>query len=251
MSERSRALVTGASSGIGAAVARQLAADGLAIAVHHASGRDRAEAVLAELPGAGHCVVGGDLGDPDGPAEVLAAAVDGLGGVDVVVANAGIYVETPIEETDYAQWQRVWRRTLEVNVLGPAGLAWAFADHVRRTERSGARLVVVGSRGAYRGEPLAPAYGASKAAVHSLAQSLAVALAPRIAVSAVAPGFVRTERTAPILDGPRGEGIRAQSPYGRTGEVAEIAAAVAWLASPEAVWASGAVLDLNGASYLR
>ena len=85
-----------------------------------------------------------------------------------------------------------------------------------------------------------------------MTQSLAVALAPHgIAVAAVAPGFVSTEMAESVLSGPAGDGIRAQSPFGRVAEPAEVAAAVAWLASPLALWASGAVIDLNGASYLR
>jgi NAD(P)-dependent dehydrogenase (short-subunit alcohol dehydrogenase family) len=88
--------------------------------------------------------------------------------------------------------------------------------------------------------------------VHALTQSLAVALAPHgIAAAAVAPGFVATDMARSLLDGPAGDGIRAQSPFGRVAEPAEVAAAVTWLASPGAVWASGAVIDVNGASYLR
>ena len=85
-----------------------------------------------------------------------------------------------------------------------------------------------------------------------MAQSLAIALARHgIAVAAVAPGFARTEMAESVLSGASGDGIRAQSPFGRVAEPAEVASAVAWLASPRALWASGAVIDLNGASYLR
>jgi NAD(P)-dependent dehydrogenase (short-subunit alcohol dehydrogenase family) len=112
--------------------------------------------------------------------------------------------------------------------------------------------VNVGSRGAFRGEPAHPAYGASKAGLHALGQSLARALAPHgIAVASVAPGYVATDMTAEELATPAGEAIRAQSPFNRVATPEEIAAAVAYLAAPEAEWASGAILDLNGASYLR
>jgi NAD(P)-dependent dehydrogenase (short-subunit alcohol dehydrogenase family) len=127
-------------------------------------------------------------------------------------------------------------------------------DHLlhRPEGPAGGRIITVGSRGAYRGEPTALAYGATKAGVHALTQSLAVALAPHgIAAAAVAPGFVATDMARSLLDGPAGDGIRAQSPFGRVAEPAEVAAAVTWLASPGAVWASGAVIDVNGASYLR
>jgi NAD(P)-dependent dehydrogenase (short-subunit alcohol dehydrogenase family) len=112
--------------------------------------------------------------------------------------------------------------------------------------------VNVGSRGAYRGEPTHPAYGASKAGLHAFGQSLAVALAPHgITVASVAPGFVQTDMAAEVLATPAGDAIRAQSPFNRVAAPGEIAAAVVYLASPEAAWSSGAVLDLNGASYLR
>ena len=108
------------------------------------------------------------------------------------------------------------------------------------------------SRGAFRGEPQNPAYGASKAGLNSLTQSLAVALAPHgITLSAVAPGFVQTDMAREVLTGASGVAIRAQSPFNRVARPEEVAAAVLWLASPDAEWASGAILDLNGASYLR
>ncbi|HET6500660.1 MAG TPA: SDR family oxidoreductase [Amycolatopsis sp.] len=249
-----RALITGGSSGIGAAAARSLASAGFTVAVHYNAGRFRAESVVSGLSGTGHCAVGGDLADPAAVRSMLDAAVDRLGGVDVLVNNAGIYDLHEVDSLGYEEWQQVWRRTFEVNLFGAANLSWAFVDHLRHREESsaGARLIFVGSRGAYRGEPVAPAYAASKAGVHALAQSLALVLAPYgVAVSAVAPGFVHTEMTAAILDGPAGDAIRAQSPFGRVGDADEIAAAITWLASAEATWASGAVLDLNGASYLR
>jgi NAD(P)-dependent dehydrogenase (short-subunit alcohol dehydrogenase family) len=118
--------------------------------------------------------------------------------------------------------------------------------------RGGGRIVNVSSRGAFRGEPEQPAYGASKAGLNALGQSLARALAPvGITVATVAPGFVATDMAARHLDGPRGDAIRAQSPFGRVARPDEVASAVVFLASPEAEWASGAILDLNGASYLR
>ncbi|HEX4090693.1 MAG TPA: SDR family oxidoreductase, partial [Trebonia sp.] len=113
-------------------------------------------------------------------------------------------------------------------------------------------IVNVGSRGAFRGEPDYPAYGASKAALHAFAQSAAVALAPHgIAVTAVAPGFVATERQSAKLAGDEGDAVRGQSPFGRVGTPEEIAAAIVYLASPQAAWSSGTILDVNGASYLR
>src|SRR5215470_2405904 len=168
-----RALVTGASRGIGAAVAAALAESGHAVAVHYRTGRDRAQAVLAGLPGTGHATVAGDLTDPAQARGVVAAAVEALGGVDVLVNNAGTHREQPITGS-YTDWQESWRHALELNVVGTANVTWAVVAHLRgRPEGpAGARIIMVGSRGAYRGSPRAPAYVASKAAVHSLAQSL-------------------------------------------------------------------------------
>jgi 3-oxoacyl-[acyl-carrier protein] reductase len=110
----------------------------------------------------------------------------------------------------------------------------------------------VTSRGAFRGEPRHPAYGASKAALNSFGQSMARALARYgISVASVAPGYVETEMAAADLSSAHGAEIRAQSPFNRVATPEEIAAAVVYLASAEAQWASGAILDLNGASYLR
>ncbi|MEU0086108.1 SDR family NAD(P)-dependent oxidoreductase [Streptomyces sp. NPDC006274] len=251
---RRHALVTGASRGIGAAVAERLAASGHVVAVHCRADAAAAKAVVAALPGSGHTVVSGDIGDPDQAQAVLDTAVDELGAVDVLVNNAGIYTEQPVATTSYADWRADWQRVIDVNLLGTANLTWCLVDHLLRRVQGpqGARIINVGSRGAYRGEPEAPAYGASKAAVHALTQSLAQSLGPRgIAVTAVAPGFVLTDLTEPMLDGPTTETVRAQSPFGRIAEPADIADAVAWLATPGAEWASGTVLDLNGASHLR
>ncbi len=209
---------------------------------------------MASLSGDGHTVVVADLADPEQVAKMVDQAVAVLGGVDVLVNNAALHVEHPVAETSYADWQAVWRRTLDVNLVGTANATWCVVDHLlhRPEGPAGASIVMVGSRGAYRGEPVVSAYGASKAGMHAFAQSMAVALAPHgIGVAAVAPGFTITDLTEELLDGPERGAILAQHPFGRVASAAEIGAAIAWLASPEAQWASGTVLDLNGASYLR
>jgi len=193
-------------------------------------------------------VVQADLTDPAAVRAMVDGAAGRLGGVDVLVNNAGVFLAHPILSTSYEQWQRLWRRTVDTNLVAAANVTWCAVRHMR----PGGRIVNVSSRGAFRGEPDSPAYGASKAGLNALGQSLAVALAPHgIAVATVAPGFVETDMTNEHLKPPRGDGIRAQSPFGRVARPAEVAEAVRWLASPAAQWASGAVLDLNGASYLR
>ena len=242
-------LITGASRGIGRAIAGEFAAVGDRVAVHHRDSAELAERLLAELPGTGHTVVQADLADPDAVRAMVDRAAEQLGSLDILVNNAGVFTAHPITEVSYHDWQDQWRATLGVNLIGAANVTWCAVQHMKGR---GGRIINVSSRGAYRGEPRSPAYGASKAGLNAFGQSLARALAPHgIAVMSVAPGFVATDMTNEHLKPPRGDEIRAQSPFGRVAEPEEIAAAVLYLASDQAAWASGAVLDLNGASYLR
>lgn len=249
MTDRGRAvLVTGASRGIGTAVARAFAASGDRVAVHYGSRRERALDVAAALAGDGHVVVGADLADPDAVRAMVEEAAAALGCIDVLVNNAGVIEEHPITETSYEQWQRAWSNTLGVNLVGAANVTWCAVRHMGR----GGRIVNVASRGAFRGEPRQPAYGASKAGLVAFGQSLARALGPAgISVTAVAPGFTETDMAADALAGDDGARRRAESPFGRIATPEDIAAAVLYLASPQAELASGTVLDVNGASHLR
>ena len=241
-------LVTGASRGIGAAVARAFAASGDRVAVHYGSRRERALEVAAALPGGGHVVVGADLTDAGAVHAMVEQAAAVLGGIDVLVNNAGVFAPHPITETSYAEWQRAWSHTLGVNLVGAANVTWCAARHMGR----GGRIVNVASRGAFRGEPEQPAYGASKAGLVAFGQSLARALGPAgISVTAVAPGFTETDMADAALAGERGELRRRESPLGRIATPDDVAAAVLFLASPQAELASGSVLDVNGASHLR
>jgi NAD(P)-dependent dehydrogenase (short-subunit alcohol dehydrogenase family) len=241
-------LVTGASRGIGRATAAAFAAAGDRVAIHHRDSAEHATSLRGELPGGPHAIVQADLADPAAVQAMVDDAAAGLGGLDVVVNCAGIYTPHPITQVSYAEWQAEWRRALDVNLLGAANVCYCALKHLRR----GGRIVNVSSRGAFRGEPKQPAYGASKAGLNAMGQSLAVALAPLgIAVLTVAPGYVETDMTNEVLKAPRGAEIRAQSPFNRVARPDEIAAAIVWLASAESEWASGAILDLNGASYLR
>ncbi len=242
-----RVLVTGGSRGIGAAIARRFAADGWRVAVHFHASPEAAHEVLESLPGSGHVAVQADLRDPAAITRMVAEAAEALGGLDVLVNNAGVFFDHPIDEVDFETWLDAWRQTLDINLLAPALVTW----HAVRHMGPGGRVINVGSRGAFRGEPHSPAYGASKAGIAAFGQSLAKYLGVRgIAVTTVAPGFVETEMAGP-LDGEHGDALRGQSPFGRIARPDEIAAAIAFLASPEAEWVSGGIIDLNGASYLR
>lgn len=205
--------------------------------------------------GSGHVLIEGDLGDPATARGLVEEAISGLGSLDVLVNNAATAPDSqnihPIQDTGFDAWVAAWEAMVRVNLLGAAHVSWTVAQHLVSRGANGA-IINVGSRGAFRGEPDHPGYGASKAGLHALGQSLAVALAPHgICVASVAPGFVATQRQATKLDGPEGDTVRTQSPFGRVGTSEEVAAAILYLASPAAVWSSGAILDVNGASYLR
>lgn len=248
--EGKNVLVTGGTRGIGRAVSEAFASAGARVAMVYRGREADARATLSALPGRGHVILQGDLADPEAVQRLVAEAITTLGGLDILVNNAGIGIYHPIDSTTYADWQDAWQQTLAVNLLGPANVCYCVAQHM--IEKGGGRIVNVSSRGAFRGEPIKPAYGASKAAINSLTQSLAVALGPHnISVSAVAPGFVDTELAAERLASPEGEEIRAQSPFNRVAKPEEVAHAVLFLASEGAGFSSGTIVDVNGASYLR
>jgi NAD(P)-dependent dehydrogenase (short-subunit alcohol dehydrogenase family) len=243
-------LITGGSRGIGAAIARHFAAAGDRIAVHYVSSTQDAQAVADSLEGSGHIISQADLRDPAAIKTMVDHVAQQFGKIDVLINNAGVFFDHPIEGTTYEEWQKAWSDTIGINLIGAANVTWCALQHMPKNGTS--RIVNIGSRGAFRGEPLSPAYGASKAAIVAFGQSIAKALAPmHIAVTTLAPGFVETEMAEHLLDGPEGDGIRAQSPFNRVARPEELAKAVYFLASPDSEWASGAVLDFNGASYLR
>jgi NAD(P)-dependent dehydrogenase (short-subunit alcohol dehydrogenase family) len=249
--ENKHVLVTGASRGIGAAIARQFAHQGASVAVHYNRNEAAARQTLDALPGEGHLIVQADVASPQAVQQMVNHVIEHMNRIDILVNNAGIFEEHPPATVDYDTWQQHWRRTLDVNLLGAANAAYCVAQHMIE-HGDGGRIVNVSSRGAFRGEPDAPAYGASKAGMNSMGQSLAKALAPhQIYVTTVAPGWVRTEMAEDYLETDAGDDIRAQSPLNRVAEPDEIAHAVLYLASENATFTTGAVLDVNGASYLR
>jgi 3-oxoacyl-[acyl-carrier protein] reductase len=244
------ALVTGASRGIGREIARQFAAKGAKVAVHYNSNLAAAEETLSSMQGEDHRIYQADIADPDAVKTLVDAVVGDMDGIDILVNNAAIYSDHPIASVTYEEWQRQWLAIIQTNLLATANLCYCVAQYM--ILRGGGKIVNVSSRGAFRGEPTAPAYGASKAGMNALGQSLALALAPHnISVMTVAPGWVETDMAKDYIDGPEGEAIRKQSPFGRVAQPADVAAAVLFFASDEATFSSGAILDVNGASYLR
>jgi 3-oxoacyl-[acyl-carrier protein] reductase len=240
------ALVTGASGGIGAAIARSLAERGVTLLLHYQSHRAAAEGLLRELRGEGHALVQADLADAAAVERLWREATAGRR-IDVLVNNAGVFPNHPPLESDYAQWTAAWQRTLGINLLGPAHLSY-LAGHAMAQQGAG-RIVSISSRGAFRGEPNAPAYAASKAGLNALSQSLAKALAARgVYVYAVAPGWVSTARVAATV---KDAAVLADQPLGRVATPEEVAQVTCWCALDAPASMTGAIIDVNGASYLR
>ena len=243
-------LVTGASRGIGRAIAVAFAALGDRVAVHYGSSGEEAQRTVASLAGGGHATVQADMADAEQVRRAVDVAAEELGGLDVLVNNAGVFLAHPPLTTSYEDWQATWSRVLAVNLVGAANATFCAVPHL--VASGGGAVVNVSSRGAFRGEPNCPAYGASKAGMNAFGQSMALALAPHgISVGTVAPGFVQTDMARPSLEGASGDAIRAQSPFGRVARPEEVAAAVVWLASEDSRFSSGTIIDVNGASYLR
>ncbi len=243
-------LVTGASEGIGRAIAQQFAGHGARVAVHYHRNREAAERTRASLAGGPHVLAQADLADPGAAGQLIEMVAAGLGRLDVLVNNAGVYEEHPLLEVPFEAWRDAFQRTIATNLLGPAHLMYWAARHM--IAHGGGRIVNISSRGAFRGEPRMPAYGASKAGLNALSQSLAKALAPhKVFVYVVAPGWVETEKAGPALSGPEGDSIRGDSPLGRVARPEEVAYTVLFLASEGAEFLTGDIVDVNGASYLR
>jgi len=252
------ALVTGASRGIGSIIALQLAQRGVRVALHYRNNRKAAAASLESLPGKGHASFDADLSDPNEASLLWQRVSDSLGAVDILINNAGLYIFHPPLKTAYGDWQSAWQQTLATNLVAPASLSLLAAQSMAARQRPHAsefgrgRIVNISSRGAFRGEPDAPAYAASKAGLNALSQSLARALAPAaVYLYCVAPGWVETEMANSHLEGPDGPAILAQHPLGRVNRTDEIANAAVYCALDAPAAMTGCVIDVNGASYLR
>ena len=235
-----KVLVTGGGRSIGAAVARRLAADGADVAVTYVSRPDAAEGVVREIEAMGRraYALHADAADPQASARAVDEAAARLGGLDILVANAGIGEFGPVGEEGWlAQFQRVFA----VNVTGVA----AAADAAARRLPDGGRIVVIGSVSAERAFPGGSAYTASKAAVAGLVKGWARDLGPRrITVNTVQPGPVDTDLNP--KDGPMADLVKPQMAIPEYAEAADIAALVAYLVGPEARYVTGAAMTLDG-----
>jgi NAD(P)-dependent dehydrogenase (short-subunit alcohol dehydrogenase family) len=243
-------LITGASGGIGSVMAVQFADANAKVILHYNSQQEKAESLCKELKGKGHITFGGDLTNPNAIDKIVAQSLSAFGRIDILVNNAGIYFEHPIDKIDFTEWQSAWNKSINTNLIGPANLTFRVAKEM--IKHGGGKIINISSRGAFRGEPTAPAYGAGKAGLNSMGQSLAIALAPHnIFVYTIAPGFVETAMARPHLTGDRKKEILNQSPIGRVAKPEEIAKTAVFLASEGTDFLTGCIIDVNGASYLR
>lgn len=234
------ALVAGGSRGIGAAVVRRLAADGLAIAVGYRAAAAEAETLANEIEAAGGSAFAlqGDIGRDGDSAKMVEQTVARFGRLDVLVNTAGIGQYRPLASIDEAYI----RQMFDTNVLGSIMLTKAAAAVMRE----GGRIVHVSSRLAYSPIPTSTVYAASKAAVAAMVHGFARELGPRgITINAVAPGVIETDMTTKII-AERGEQIRATTPLGRIGQPDDIAGIVAFLASDDARWITGRTILADG-----
>jgi NAD(P)-dependent dehydrogenase (short-subunit alcohol dehydrogenase family) len=243
-------LLTGASGGIGGRIALQFAQSGARLALHYYSNPEAVKQLQDKLSGDGHQSFRSDLRDPSEAASLCRAVIAAFGKIDILINNAGVYQHHPLENSTYEDWQKAWNKTLMTNLFGPANLIYCVAREMIKA--SGGKIINVSSRGAFRGEPEAPAYGASKAGLNAMSQSLAQALAPHnIFVYVVAPGFVDTAMARPHMTGKRRAAVIQQSPLGRVADPDEVARTILFLAADGTDFLTGSIVDINGASYLR
>jgi 3-oxoacyl-[acyl-carrier protein] reductase len=236
-------LVTGASRGIGAAAYALLKKSGHKVVGHSTRGSDQ--------------LIAGDLTDPAAPRDIWETALAELDDrIDVLVNNAGIYEAVADNVTD-DEWHAAWQRTLTINVQAPADLSRLAVSHF--LDRGGAdaeikgRIVNIASRAAFRGDsPQHWHYAASKAALVGMTRTIARGYAAEgILCFAIAPGFTVSEMTADYLQGRGGAQIVADIPLGRVASTDEVAEVIRWMAIDAPASATGSVMDVNGASYVR
>jgi len=243
-------LVTGASGGIGAAIAELMAEAGASVILHYNKNKAAANGVIEKLKGAGHMVVQADLSNPNEIQHLIDQVKKKYKRLDLLVNNAGYYEEIDFLELSFDDWQKAWYRTININLTGTINLSFLVAKWMK--QNGGGKMINITSRGAFRGEPTAPAYGAAKAAVNSFGQSFAKALGKdNIYVYTIAPGFVDTAMMDDAIKEGRGDVLKSQSPLNRFAKPKEIARIVLFLASEGTENMTGCIIDSNGASYLR
>ncbi len=237
------AVVSGASKGIGAAIAKQLASDGASVVVNYATSANEAEAVVAKIKAAGGTAkaVRADVSKPAESRQLVDATVSEFGRIDILVNNAGVYEYLPLQEITETHFDRMFDLNVRGLLFATQAAAAAFGDR-------GGSIINIGSVASLLAPALASVYSATKGAVDVLTRSLATELGPRkILVNAVLPGAVETEgaRSLAEFDQMLAQ-LLPRTPLGRIGQPHDIATVVSFLASEDAGWITGQVIPVAG-----
>ncbi len=241
-------LVTGASRGIGAAIARACATGGANVLVHYSGNKAKAELVAAELGAKCSGILQADFALPDAAARLWQDAVARGGHVDGVVNNAGVFAEAPFDLDD-TTWLARWNETMQINLTSTALLTKHAVAHFR--QHGGGTILNIASRAGHRGDDVEfAAYAASKGGMLALTKTLARGLGKdNIKAYAIAPGWVDTDMAQGSATAK--QQAKTDIPLGRMAEDKELGALAAFLLSDECPSATGATFDVNGASYVR
>jgi len=243
------ALVTGASRGIGRAIAEILGAAGAGVGVNYRREEAAARDVCDTIGTDRAVPFQADVASRDDVQRMVREFLDAFGRLDILVNNAGIYAMNPFEGDDYDAWDRGWRRTFDVNVFGLANLTYLAMQSMRR--QGGGKVIHVASRAAYRGETEFADYGASKAAVVNFTISIARACArDGITANCIAPGFIETDMAAEEI-AKHHDDVVSQVPLGYIGKPSDVAGAALFLASPLSDYVNGITIDVNGGSWFH
>ncbi|HEY8997319.1 MAG TPA: glucose 1-dehydrogenase [Edaphobacter sp.] len=238
------AVVTGASKGIGAAIAKQLAKDGASVVVNYASSKEGADKVVAEIKAAGGnaVAIGGSVADNDQTVKLFEETKKAYGKVDILVNNAGVYQFVPIENVTAEEYSRQFN----TNVLG---ILQATREAVKLFPAEGGSVINISSIASTFAPPTTSIYSATKGAVDTITKVLAKELAPKkIRVNSINPGYVATEgtETAGIAGSEQEKFFISITPLGRAGQPEDIALPASFLASDDARWITGEILKVGG-----
>lgn len=239
-----KALVTGASRGIGRAIATTLAARGATVAINYNSSEGPAAELKAEIEAAGGTAItiGFDVGNAEAATAGVKQTVEQLGGLDILVNNAGISIDSLLMRASIDDFQKI----LRINLEGALSCSKAAARHLLKARTAG-RIINISSVVGEQGNAGQSMYAASKAGLLGMTKSLAQELASRgVTVNAITPGFIETDMTEASVQGKARDALLAKIPLGRIGQATEVAEAVAFLASPAAGYITGHVLRVNG-----
>ena len=240
------ALVTGASKGVGAGIAKALAADGASVVVNYASSKEGADKVVAEIKAKGGKAVAvqGDFSKKEDIGKVFAETKKAFGRLDVLVNNAGVYEFTPLGDVTEAQFHKMF----DLNVLG---LILSSQEALKYFGPEGGSIINIGSVASSSNPPTASVYTATKGAVDSVTRTLSKELGPKkIRVNSINPGMVETEgvHTAGVIGSDFQKWAESQTPLGRIGQPADIAPVAVFLASDDSSWLTGELILAGGGS---